>query len=78
MLVLTCHEKQDLAGEGRPGGGRAALFYDREPQHSTVQMQEWGQEMGTGYKVWDCTHYNQRSPQSHFQKGLKEQTMYDN
>lgn len=51
LLVLTCREKQDLAGEGRPGGGKAALFNGKEPQHSTVQVQEWGQEVGMGFNV---------------------------
>lgn len=41
FVVLTRHEKeQDFAGEVRPGGDRAALFHEKEPQHSTAQVQE--------------------------------------
>lgn len=37
LLVLKCCEKdQDMAGEGGPGGNRAALFSEKEPQHSTA------------------------------------------
>lgn len=40
-LLVPCHEReQDLSGEEKPGGDRAALFCEKEPHHSTVQVQK--------------------------------------
>lgn len=47
-MILGCYEKEQyLAEEGQTCGDRAAFFCEKEPQHNTLQVQEW--VVGSGH-----------------------------